>query len=177
MNQLKRLLRIGVITLSGTVCAYAAAQQAAPQPTQQAAPQPAQQAATKSAQQDEAAAKKKADAAAKAEKEKKELAASMEKVASRWRERAEANGWQTHSPTPVDPIPGFEASAKQSGPSGQPGGQLGKAAAAAEIRSEKIGTAPLSEDVKKPDNRHGDLLPPSIYPYENAERPPPAPAR
>lgn len=128
------------------------------------------------AQQQEAAAKK-AAAAAKAEKEKKELANAMEQVASRWRERAEANGWPVNSPTPVEALPGFQASAEQSGPSGQPGGKLGPATGALEMRSEKQGTAPPSRDVKKPSGRHGDLLPPSIYPQDDAERIPPLPAR
>jgi hypothetical protein len=87
-------------------------------------------------------------AAAKAEQEKRELAASMDAVSQRWRERAKKEGWQTHPPTAVAAVPGITASGTQSGASGQPGGQLGKDAAAAPVRSEKRGTAPPSEDVK-----------------------------
>lgn len=128
--------------------------------------------------QQEAAAAKKAAAAAKAEEEKKQLAASMESVAARWRERAESNGWPTHPPTPVAAIPGFNASANQTGPSGQPGGKLGAAAADAPVRSEKSGTAPRSEDVKKPTPRKDDTpLSPGIYPGGETPQPTPAPAR
>jgi type II secretory pathway pseudopilin PulG len=104
-------------------------------------------------EQEQAAAAKKQQAAAQAEKEKQELAASMDRIASRWRARAAENGWKTNPPTPVAPVPGFNASATQSGPSGQPGGKLGNAAADAPIRSEKSGTAPPSEDVKDPSRK------------------------
>lgn len=101
-------------------------------------------------EQQQAAAAKKAQAAAQAEKEKQELAASMDKIASRWRAKAAENGWKTNPPTQVQAIPGFNASATQSSPSGQPGGRLGSAAAEAPVRSEKAGTAVPSEDVKDP---------------------------
>ncbi|WP_151636134.1 hypothetical protein [Noviherbaspirillum aerium] len=90
-------------------------------------------------EQQQAAAAKKEQAAAQAEKEKKELAASMENVASRWRERANANGWETHP---------------QVSTTGQaPGGAGGNTAATPAIRSEKAGTAPPSADVKDPEKK------------------------
>lgn len=101
-------------------------------------------------EQAEAAAAKKAQADAEAEKQKRELAASMEKISDRWRSKAVANGWQTHPPTPVAaPVKALDAPAKQSGPSGQPGGKMGSAVDDAPKRSEKAGTALPSEDVKK----------------------------
>ncbi len=101
-------------------------------------------------EQQQAAAVKKQQAAAQAEKEKQELAASMDKVAERWRARANANGWETHPPTPVAAVPGIKASETQATPAGQPGGRLGDAAANAPVRSEKLETAPPSGDVKDP---------------------------
>lgn len=95
-----------------------------------------------------AAAEKKAKADARSQLEKKELAASMQAVADRWRTRASEKGWTMHPPVPVDAVAGISAEAAMNRPSGQPGGQLGEAAANAEIRSEKRGTAPASEDVK-----------------------------
>ena len=72
--------------------------------------------------QQEAAAAKKAQADAQAAKAKEELAASMDAVAARWRARAGRQGWKPHAPVAV--------------------------AAAAPIKSEKLGTAPPSQDVK-----------------------------
>lgn len=89
-------------------------------------------------EQQQAAALKKEQAAAQAEKEKKELGASMEKIASRWRERAAANGWETHPPVSV---------------TGQAPGGAGDATPAPPIRSEKAGTAPPSQDVKDPEKK------------------------
>jgi hypothetical protein len=100
--------------------------------------------------QAEAAAAKKKQADAQAEKEKQELAATMDAIAARWRARAAANGWPTNPPTPVAaPAQALNAPATQSSPSGQPGGRQGSAALAAPVRSEKSGTAPPSEDMKK----------------------------
>lgn len=96
-----------------------------------------------------AAAEKKAQTETQAEKDKQALAASMDALASRWRERAKANGWQTYPPTPVSAVQGFNASATQSSPSGQPQGRQG-AAAQLPIRSEKHRTAAPSADVKPP---------------------------
>lgn len=89
-------------------------------------------------EQQQAAAAKKEQAAAQAEKEKKDLAASMERIASRWRERATANGWETHS---------------QVSTTGQAPGGAGNPAPAAPIRSEKAGNAPPSSDIKDPEKK------------------------
>jgi hypothetical protein len=90
---------------------------------------------------------------AQAEKEKQELAAAMEAIAARWRERAKANGWPVYPPTPVATKQALDAPATQSGSSAQPGGKLGSAAREAPRPSEKSGTAPPSKDVKtKPAN-------------------------
>jgi colicin import membrane protein len=78
------------------------------------------------------------------------LAASMDAVASRWRTRAQAQGWRVNPQTPVAALAGFDASATQSSPSGQPAGRLTEAGAAAPGRSEKAGTAAPSADVKQP---------------------------
>lgn len=90
-------------------------------------------------QQQEAAAAKKAQAAAQSEKEKQELTASMDKLAARWRAKAAANGWKTHSPVAVAP-----AGSSGTAPAGAPG------ATTTPVRSEKLGTAAPSEDVKNP---------------------------
>ncbi len=104
-------------------------------------------------QQQQAEATKKAQAAEQAEQEKQRLAASMEQLAARWRASAAHNGWQTHPPTPVDPVAGIAASGAQQGAAGQPGGQAGSAAASAPVRSEKLGTAAASTDVKDPSKK------------------------
>jgi Tfp pilus assembly protein PilV len=101
-------------------------------------------------EQEQAAAAKKQQAAAQAEKEKQQLAASMEKIASRWRARAQENGWQINQSTPVSADTAFNPAAGQSTSAAQPGGRLGGAAADMPVRSEKQGTAPPSEDVKNP---------------------------
>jgi hypothetical protein len=98
--------------------------------------------------QQQAAAAKKAKDDAQAAEDKQKLAASMEQVTARWRQRAEANGWETHPPVAVDAGKGIAASATQASASGQPGGKQGEAAKQAPVRSEKLGTAPPSEDVK-----------------------------
>jgi hypothetical protein len=104
-------------------------------------------------EQAQAAAAKKAQADAQAEKEKQELAAAMEAIAARWRERAKANGWPVYPPTPVATKQALDAPATQSSSSAQPGGKLGSAAREAPRPSEKSGTAPPSKDVKtKPAN-------------------------
>jgi hypothetical protein len=76
------------------------------------------------------------------------LSASMDAVAARWRARAATQGWAVNAPTTVDPLPGIQASATQAAPSGQPQGVLTQAGAQAPVRSEKLGTAPPSADVK-----------------------------
>jgi hypothetical protein len=63
----------------------------------------------------------------------------MDAVAARWRERAAAQGWPTHPPTPTDHVAGIQASAiPTSTPPSMP------------LRSEKAGTAEGSADVKQP---------------------------
>lgn len=84
-----------------------------------------------------------------AEREKQSLADSMDRLAARWRSRAAANGWPQPAPVPVNAAQGFDTSATQSGPSGQPGGRLGPDAGRPLVRSEKSGTAPPSPDVKQ----------------------------
>ena len=128
------------------------AQAALPKPT------PAQQ---------QAAADKKAKADAQAAKDKESLAASMDGVAAHWRSRAAQQGWKTHPPVaiaaapPAAAAPGaavpavtgaVAASAAPvtgAAPAGQPAGQLTPTGAAAPIKSEKLGTAAPSTDVKK----------------------------
>jgi len=72
----------------------------------------------------------------------------MERISGYWRKRAADKGWKTHSPTAVQATAGISASEAQAGPSGQPRGKRGDAAARVPVRSEKSGTAPPSEDVK-----------------------------
>jgi colicin import membrane protein len=95
--------------------------------------------------QQEAAAAKKAAADAQAAKDKASLAASMDAITARWRSRASAQGWKTHAPVAVAAAAPAAAAAA---PAGQPDGKLTPAGAAAPIKSEKLGTAPPSTDVK-----------------------------
>jgi hypothetical protein len=132
--------------------------------------------------QQQAAAEKKAKADAQAAKDKESLAASMDAVTARWRTRAAKEGWQTHPPVAVvaaapaaAPVAGAAPAAGSApvtaaGPaSPPPAGSLGAgnttAAAQASsnppIKSEKLGTAPPSEDVKKVQTR---AQPPSAKP-------------
>ncbi|MGZ5199048.1 MAG: hypothetical protein ACXWC4_04690 [Telluria sp.] len=96
----------------------------------------------------QAAAAKKAAADAQAAKDKQELLASEDAVASRWRSRAAAQGWHTNPAVAVAPAPAT-SSATGNAPAGQPGGKLAPATQAAPIKSEKLGTAAPSADVKK----------------------------
>jgi colicin import membrane protein len=106
--------------------------------------------------QAQAAAAKKAQADAQAQKDKAELMATMDALTARWRSRAQSQGWPVHPPvavaaaTPAAPSAAAAVSAPLTGaaPAGQPGGQQGPAVANAPIRSEKLGTAPPSTDVK-----------------------------
>lgn len=83
-------------------------------------------------EQQQAAEAKKQAAAALAEKEKEELASSMEHISERWRTRAGNHGWEVH-------------------PQVSPGsGQSTGAAPGIPVRSEKAGTAPPSGDIKNP---------------------------
>jgi hypothetical protein len=101
------------------------------------------------AAQAEAAAAKKAQAAAEADKAQKELLATMDAVAARWRARAAAQGRQVHAPVSVaQQRSAITAPTRQTSSSGQPEGRLGPAAREAPMRSEKSGTAPPSRDVK-----------------------------
>jgi hypothetical protein len=77
-------------------------------------------------------------------------------VAAHWRARAGQQGWAVHAATPVEPVGGMTASATQTAPTGQPQGTLTAPSAQMPIRSEKLGTAPPSADVKtatKPQTR------------------------
>jgi colicin import membrane protein len=109
--------------------------------------------------QQEAAAAKKAAADAQAAKDKALLAASMDAITARWRARAGAQGLKTHAPVAIaaaaPAATGAPAAAAATGapaqaaaPAGQPEGKLTPAGAAAPIKSEKLGTAPPSADVK-----------------------------
>lgn len=108
-------------------------------------------------QQAEAAAKA-AQAASAAAQEKQELAASMDRVAQRWRQRAAAQGWKVNAPTPVAVAAtaaggsGLAQVPGQGNPHSAPGTPAAGAAStpALPIRSEKLGTAPPSQDVKQP---------------------------
>jgi hypothetical protein len=73
-----------------------------------------------------------------AQKAQAALDAAMDAVAARWRSRAAAQGRATRAPTPVDGTGGIQASAVPTA-APQP---------AQDIRSEKLGTAPPSADVK-----------------------------
>ena len=117
------------------VLATATAHAALPPPT------PAQQ---------EAAAAKKAAADAQAAKDKAALAASMDAISARWRSRAAAQGWKTHAPVAIAAAApaAIGGPAQVPAPAGQPEGKLTAAGAAAPIRSEKLGTAAPSRDVK-----------------------------
>jgi hypothetical protein len=119
--------------------------------------------------QQQAAAEKKAKADAQAAKDKQSLAASMDAVTARWRTRASQAGWKTHpavaiaaaAPAPAAGAGGsaapVSASVTAAGPASTPAGSLGAGATTAAgqaagnpgIKSEKLGTAPPSEDVKK----------------------------
>ena len=79
-------------------------------------------------------------AAAKAQKEKQELAASMDEVARRWRAEAAKNGWKAYPAVGQDAVAGIAAS----------GAQEQTRAVPPPVDSEKSGSAAPSEDVKKP---------------------------
>jgi len=134
---------IGARAMTAALTAALLAAALAAGPAQAALPKP-------TTAQQEAAAAKKAQADAQAAKDKQSLSASMDAVASHWRSRAAQQGWKTHPPVAIAAAaPGLAAPITGAGPAGQPAGQLTPAGAAAPIRSEKLGTAPPSEDVKK----------------------------
>lgn len=85
-------------------------------------------------------AAKEAEAKAKAEKEKQQLEASMDAVSQRWRALADARGWQSEA----------AADSGSSGASTMQQTQTSAIGLPSVIRSEKLGTAPPSEDVKDP---------------------------
>jgi len=129
MNTMNRIAALA-LALSA-----AAAHAALPPPT------PAQQ---------EAAAAKKAAADAQAAKDKALLAASMDAVTARWRARAGAQGLKMHAPVAIAAAAPAATGApmQAAAPAGQPEGKLTPAGAAAPIKSEKLGTAAPSTDVK-----------------------------
>jgi hypothetical protein len=109
--------------------------------------------------QQQAAAEKKAKADAQAAKDKESLAASMDAVTARYRTRAGQEGWKTHPAVAIAaaPAPGG-APVTAAGPASQPAaGTVGAGAtpsgAPPKIQSEKLGTAPPSEDIKKVQTR------------------------
>lgn len=93
---------------------------------------------TGTAELDKAAKEAKAKEAAA--KEKQQLEASMERIAARWRAQAEARGWQMQS----------GEAAQTSGTAALGQTQTSSMGLPTIIRSEKLGTAPPSEDVKQP---------------------------
>lgn len=108
--------------------------------------------------QQQAAAEKKAKADAQAAKDKLSLAASMDAVTTRWRSRAAEQGWKTNPAVAIAaaaPAAGAVTAAGPANPppAGSPGAgnttAAGQAAGQPAIKSEKLGTAPPSEDVKK----------------------------
>ncbi len=118
--------------------------------------------------QQQAAAEKKAKADAQAAKDKISLAASMDAVTARYRARAAQEGWKTHPAVAVvaaapaaaaapGGAPITAAGAASPPPAGSPGAGTPTAASLAapnpSIKSEKLGTAPPSEDVKKGQTR------------------------
>jgi hypothetical protein len=131
-KKMKHMTRIAVLALA--LCA-ATSHAALPPPT------PAQQ---------EAAAAKKAAADAQAARDKASLAASMDALTARWRARAAQQGWNAHAPIAIAAAAPAAAGAptQAAAPAGQPDGKLTPAGAAAPIKSEKLGTAPPSTDVK-----------------------------
>jgi hypothetical protein len=114
--------------------------------------------------QQQAAAAKKAKADEQAAKDKLSLAASMDAVTAHYRARAAKEGWKTHPAVAVvaaAPAAGA-APITAAGPASPPpaGSQgagnttaAGQAGVNPAIKSEKLGTAPPSEDVKKGQTR------------------------
>ncbi|MFL6674372.1 MAG: hypothetical protein ACJ8LG_13900 [Massilia sp.] len=133
MNQTRFAISAGI--LMGCACLHGAALAVLPPPS------PAQA---------QAAAAKKAKADAQAQKDKQELLDTMDSVNARWRSRAAAQGLKVNPPVAVAAQPAATATPLTgAAPAGQPDGKMTATAQAAPIRSEKLGTAPPSEDVKK----------------------------
>ena len=124
--------------------------------------------------QAQAAAAKKAEADAKATQEKERLAATMENLSTRWRQRAASEGYKIVPPTalagatsmapaaasdvtppgagipapaPANAAPGTAAAAPATGAA--PRSVHALRSAMVPIKSEKLGTARPSEDVKR----------------------------
>jgi hypothetical protein len=113
--------------------------------------------------QQQAAADKKAKADAQAAADKVKLAASMDAVTAHWRQRAAKEGWKSHPAVAIAAAPAAAPAAggapvtAAGAASPPPPGSLGagnttaagQAAANPAIKSEKLGTAAPSADVKK----------------------------
>lgn len=110
--------------------------------------------------QQQAAAEKKAKADAQAAKDKASLMASMDAVAAHYRARAAQEGWKTHpavavaAAAPAAGAPPVTAAGPVSpAPAGSIGAgdttAAGQAGPTPAVKSEKLGTAPPSADVKK----------------------------
>jgi len=85
------------------------------------------------------AAAKKAEADAKAAQEKEALNASMDRISGHWRQRAAKEGWKAKPPVALAAAPASGAA---------PLSQPALDAAKVPVKSEKLGTARPSEDVK-----------------------------
>jgi len=138
--------------------------------------------------QAQAAAAKKAEADAKAAKEKEQLAASMDALSARWRQRAATEGYKIKPPVtvaaapkgmpgdvtppqagmpaaaPINAAPGTAAAAPATGAA--PRSVQALNAANVPVKSEKLGTARPSEDVKKEPTR---AVPKGASPTVNKE--------
>lgn len=159
---MKRHVRLAC-ALAGLLAWGAAAHAALPKPTP--------------AQQQEAAAKK-AAADAKAAKDKEALTASMDALSNRWRSQAPSKGWKINPPVTVaaapaaaSPVPRGVTPPNAGMPAAAPANAAPGTAAAAPatgaaplsrqalnaanvpIKSEKLGTAAPSEDVKQAQTR------------------------
>jgi colicin import membrane protein len=93
----------------------------------------------------------------------------MDAVSAHWRSRAAQQGWKTHPAVAIAAAPGAGSGSGLSGPitgagpAGQPAGQLTQTGASLPIRSEKLGTAPPSADVKKaPTQAQPKNAPPTV---------------
>lgn len=104
--------------------------------------------------QAQAAAAKKAEADARAAKEKEALAASMERISGYWRQRAAQEGWRVRPAVAMASAPAAGAA---------PLSQPALDAAKVPVKSEKLGTARPSEDVKAgPTRREPAGTPPTV---------------
>jgi hypothetical protein len=138
--------------------------------------------------QAQAAAAKKADADAKAAQEKERLAASMDRVSAHWRQRAASEGYKIVPPpagaaapvplaaasdvtppeagvpaaAPANAAPGTAAASPATGAA--PRSVHALRSAAVPVKSEKLGTARPSEDVKRGPT---PTLPPGAAPTVN----------